>query len=842
MAVTSARGVLADLPAVRRFWRSRDDSRGVEQLLAFAEAGLSDQAALHLPTEVFGCRVVVLLGEPGVGKSTELDGLQSQAAGIGVPVQRIDLRSYGDEGRLLRALGEGSAARAVTEGAATSLLILDGLDESPLPMSQVSSLIEEGIRDIPSQVHVMVTCRTAAWPAALETALRRHAPDLGVFELLPLTRDQIDELATACGLDPSEFRQAVVAAGVEDLTRTPILLKLLLAEALGQADGAGGLPRSRAELFGRACRTLTADPDPYRSASDAAPPTDEILTVDGYLAVLGVFGDAAAFWTGSEWDAPAGDLAEADCVPATVTRWAGATGVPTEPITVAERHVRQALHTALFAGRGEHRLWFVHQTIGEYLAARTLIESGIREPQVRSLLGDREGLVAPQMQAVAAWLVALRPQQYRALIDNDPAAFVRSGGELTDPAYREVLAAALFDLANRHELTHIYDLDLRQVRYPGLADQVAHYVADRDAVPDARLLALRAARANNLRALAGNIAAVALDEHESPDLRYTAASVALDLDAPTTAPQLARLVKSGDTDPEVDPDDQLLGIGLTAALRAGEPVGGVLTRVRAPRAPNTFARYRRLLTQDLPAALSDPTLPMDDLFDAVQWAARIEGMAGNGQPSDLVDAAAPVLDRVLVTAISRAGEDARLASAASRLLLDRLARQQRVMVDRRDRANLSASQRHALLEAVLAAATATDIVWVAGRDLVRPEDLSWLVSRANAASDPSVVAAWALCAGLAFDPTEPSHRTIAAAVPADSILYREAFARALSGIDQQDPGAGTRATAAGPSVAELRASIADALSSDRADAFAVLCHRLLFRPDQGCQLLPHSRR
>ncbi len=833
MAVPSARSVLADLPAVERFWRSRDDSRGVEQLLAFAEAGLSDQAGLRLATETLDRRVVVLLGEPGVGKSTELDGLQSRAARTGVPVQRVDLRGYGDESRLLQALGDGAAARAVAQGTASSLLILDGLDESPLPMSQVSSLIEEGIQDLPAQVHVVVACRTAAWPAALETALRRHAPDLGVFELLPLTRDQVDELAVACGLDPGEFRQAVVAAGVEDLTRTPILLKLLLAEALGQADGAGGLPGSRAELFGRACRRLAADPDPYRGASDAAPPTDDVLTVGGYLAVLGIFGDAAAFWTGSDWEAPDGDLAEADCVPATVARWAGATGVPTEPITLAERHIRQALHTALFAGRGTSRLWFVHQTLGEYLAARALVESGVREPQVRSLLGDRDGLVAPQVQAVAAWLVALRPQQYRALIDNDPTAFVRSGGELTDPAYREVLAAALFELANRHELTHIYDLDLRQVRYPGLADQVARYVADRDAAPDARLLALRAARANNLRALAGDIADLALDERESPDLRSSAASVAFDLDAPTTATQLARLVQSGDTNPEVDPDDQLLGIGLTAVLRAGERPGGVLARLRAPRTPTMFGRYRRLLTQDLPAAVSDPTLPMDDLLDAVRWATRIESTAGNGRPSELVDTAGPVLDSILVTAISRAGEDARLAPAASRLLLDRLGRRQRVMVDRRDRAKLSAPQRHALLEAVIVAATSTDIVWLAGRDLVRPEDLPWLVGRTNAASDPAEVAAWALCAGLAFDPADLSHRRIAAAVAADSLLFREAFARALSGIDQQAADAGAQAAEAGPSVAELRASLADALSSDRADAFAVLCHRLLFQPDQA---------
>jgi len=838
VAGASARSVLAELPAVGRFWRSRDDTRGVEQLLALAEAGLAEQAGLCLASEAFERRMVVLLGEPGVGKSTELDGLEARAADSGVPSQRVDLRGYG-ESRLLQELGGGVAASAVVQGAASkSLLILDGLDESPLSLSHVSTLIEKGIEDIPPQVHVVVACRTAAWPTALESALRRQVPDLEVFELLPLTRDQVDELAAASGLAPTEFRRAVVVAGVEDLTRTPILLKLLLAEALRPADGTAGLPGSRAELFGRACRTLAAEPNPYRSASETPPPTDDVLSVAGYLAVLGTFGELAAFWTGSAWDAPAGDLAEADCVPATVTRWTGTTGVSTGPVTVGERHIRQTLHTALFSGQGESRLWFVHQAIGEYLAARHLIESGLRDTQVRSLLGDRDGLVAPQVQAVAAWLVALRPEQYRSLIENDPAAFVRSGGELTDPAYREVLAAGLFDLAARHELTHIYDLDLRQISYPGLADTVAQRLSDHDATPDARLLALRAARANNLRPLAGDIAAVALDDRESPDLRYTAGSVAFDLDAPATAPRLARLVESGDTDPEVDPDDQLLGLGLAAALRAGARLGGVLAKVRAPRTPNLVGRYWRLLTQELPAAVTDPSLRVDDLLDAVRWAARVESAIDDGQPSKLVDAAGRVLDAIVLTALSRAGEDPRLAPAASRLVIGRLTRRQRVMVDRHDRAKLSGPQRRALLEAVLAAATAADVgrrvVWLAGRELVRPEDLQWLVDRCGAASDPAEFAAWALYAGLAFDPADPSHRQVAATVPADSLLYREAFASALSNfLDPQEAGARPGPAPAGPSVAELRASLAEALSSDRADAFAVLCHRLLFQSDQA---------
>lgn len=44
-------------------------------------------------------------------------------------------------------------------------------------------------------------------------------------------------------------------------------------------------------------------------------------------------------------------------------------------------------------------MWLVPYTIGEYVVAG-LIESGIGEPKARSLLSDRDGLVAPRCAGV----------------------------------------------------------------------------------------------------------------------------------------------------------------------------------------------------------------------------------------------------------------------------------------------------------------------------------------------------------------------------------------------------------------------------------------------------------
>jgi hypothetical protein len=110
MSSGDARALLADLPPVRRLWRPRDDAHAIgtavwlaESELVAAAAGLVDvqKACSHACT--------VLLGEPGIGKSTELLGLVRQHSERGGIVQLVELRGVGDEQRLLGPVSKSGA-------------------------------------------------------------------------------------------------------------------------------------------------------------------------------------------------------------------------------------------------------------------------------------------------------------------------------------------------------------------------------------------------------------------------------------------------------------------------------------------------------------------------------------------------------------------------------------------------------------------------------------------------------------------------------------------------------------------------------------------------------------
>jgi hypothetical protein len=398
--------------------------------------------------------------------------------------------------------------------------------------------------------------------------------------------------------------------------------------------------------------------------------------------------------------------------------------------------------------------------------------------------------------------------------------------------YRQVLCEALFALACRHELTHLYDLDLRQISHPGLTDTVSQYLLDREAAWEARMLALLAARANNLRPLAGAIASVALNETEHSEVRYLAGSVALSLDSNTTATTVAQLAGAGDTDADVDPDDQLLGVGLAAALGAGEPLGAVLQRIREPRRRFMIGRYWRLLTQELPDAVRDSSRPVTDIVAAVAWAAAVES-ADAGSPA-VVEAAAKTLDAIVLASVDRSWEDPRLGPVTARLLLDRLDNRHQLLLDRDGRTKVTTEQRHLLLKAVIRAVADSNsgrhIMWLAAHELAQQEDLQLLVDLFHDAATPAEAEAWARCAGVIFNPALPEHGDIAEAVDQSGDLHRKAFAPALERPDNDRDD--TTTDEGGMSAAELKEWINEAIRLDTGQAFPSLCYRLHFQPDQ----------
>jgi hypothetical protein len=852
MSRSDARGWLADLPPVRRLWRPRDDAHPIDTAVWLAESELVAAAAGLVDVQrACSHACTILLGEPGIGKSTELLGFVRQHSGRGGIVQLIELRGFGDEQRLLDELGLGSVSTAA-ESPEHPVLALDSLDECPMPMGQVIELLKRALPALPRGAHLVVACRTAAWPPILEAVLRGYYTDVGVYELLPLTHSQVAELAAAAGLDPEAFRDAVADARVAPLTVSPNTLKLLLADALSWAgSGPLRLPGGQQELFDRACRRLAAEPNPYRQVSGSFRSPDEVVAVAGYLATIALFSGAAEFWIDPVEESPPGALAPAACGPASVA-WNDQESLRVGPLSVDQWLVREVLGTALFAGRGEERLGFVHQTIAEYLAARHLVSAGVPTQQVIALLRGRKGRLAPQVQAVAAWLIALAPDRYGHLLGDDPTAFIRSAVELPDPSYREILVNGLLDLASRYELSDIYGLDLNGLNYPGLAARLTDFLQDRAAPADVRMLAALVARANHLRELVPVLLERTLDDRQPVGLRGLFGNMALELGDLDTHRRLATLTgESADHDPE----DELFGLGLSASLRAGTSLGDFLPGLRPPREPDLFGSYRLLLISELPKRIADPRLDTAQLLAALAWAAELEDKAGtqgavptpDSSAGRLLDPMEPVLDAILQAGVAGCGDDERLLDATAGLLAVRLEHHSTILHDQRSQLpTVPTNSRHAIVAATRRELRNLSVhqsaAWPLHGVLILAEDLPWLINQALTTTDPEEAADWALYARWAFNLDDEHHIRLVLEIAPDTILYRQGFAnwrepvRLDSELADQLRRAHRRSPEPepeAPSASELRqrlVTILEATPDD--DTFTRLCQLLLFRPGQ----------
>ena len=140
-----------------------------------------------------GYRALALLGEPGIGKSSELKREHDRICAIaedGHPQSiYVDLKVSSSEEALRRRIFKSPAFGGWKAGTGDLFLHLDSLDEGMLRIDTLASLLAEELQAAPSgRLSVRIACRTAVWPAGtLGTAFTNIWGEaaVGVFELAP---------------------------------------------------------------------------------------------------------------------------------------------------------------------------------------------------------------------------------------------------------------------------------------------------------------------------------------------------------------------------------------------------------------------------------------------------------------------------------------------------------------------------------------------------------------------------------------------------------------------------------------------------------------------------------
>jgi hypothetical protein len=163
----------------RRFWvpRGNDPDLSDDGYLVDPDADRPGESSA-VPFDFIATHpVLVLLGEPGIGKTTAIASYRDQVAGAIInpreDVWFVDLSLYGSDALLDRRVFRSSRSKQL-KGADKAQIFFDGFDECLLRIPNLPGLLLEFLSGFPhTRMLLRIASRSADWSAELESGLRQ---------------------------------------------------------------------------------------------------------------------------------------------------------------------------------------------------------------------------------------------------------------------------------------------------------------------------------------------------------------------------------------------------------------------------------------------------------------------------------------------------------------------------------------------------------------------------------------------------------------------------------------------------------------------------------------------
>lgn len=527
-------------------------------------------------------RSVVVLGEPGMGKS-ELIGELGRAGGV-APVSAP---------RFMLSKSPGSY---VTSGCP---LLIDGLDEAIArdendALDRVLAQLEDA-----GCPRFVLSCRSREWQSrSLRSFKEIYGAEPLVVSIEEFTREEARAFWSSrrftSSVDP--VLDGLDEQGLSDLYRNPLTLSLL-----GRvADSGKSRPATRAELFGHVCELI------WREENDAGQNTqlaqigqEQALSSAGACMAAMIFGGVDAIRLGGIAERQEGEV------------WIG--DLENLP---GGADARSVVASKLFKSVGVGRAAPIHRVIAEFLGARWLAAQATTSLSRRRLLAQSHGggAVPSSLRGLHAWLAFHSPYLSARVIAADPFGLLRYGETaVLDAAQAAALLNALERLARADPYFRAQDWDARSAKglaQASLAPRIDAILADAGSNFHLRTLLLEAIKdtplALSLSAILEKLvlddaryygereeALIAVFAHRSRPFWQTAAQALVDQASEDSARLAGRLI-------------EMLGYDVADDLLASTLLAEIGLQVsQFPRAserqPIRFRRFETLVSELTPS-------------------------------------------------------------------------------------------------------------------------------------------------------------------------------------------------------------------------------------------------
>jgi hypothetical protein len=611
---------------------------------------------------------VVLLGEPGLGKSTivrqEVENANTRDPNS---VLLIDLRGYSSDHAVEEAVFKHPRFLAYAQSGTDSLtLYLDSLDELLLKESGAGQFIAQKLVGIdPKRLSLRIICRRAEWIPSLKSVLNSvYGPEaIGVYRLAPLTADNIIVAVNQSGCDGEYFLHEVISRKLQSLARKPLTFNLLISTFRHEQ----AFPSSDLDLMRRGCLTLAAETNLSRlEKGEVGTKSDvERLMIAERIAALCVLCSRQKIASTPD------SLTEPDRL--LVSDIIGSSNIRSDGV-VDVQSLREVLATALFSRIGPNDAEWDHRSFAEYLAANYLARHGLGAKILNEVLfADIHGKrrVPPQLVEFAGWLGRLRYEFKEELIKVDPIVLLRSDVSTISGHDSKRLASAILELMRKEVIEEeLFGAKLRLLDHEHFSYRVLPFLSHHSRV-DQRRVAIEIVEECKLLDLIDVLISIACERSESDHIRSYALRCVSRI-ADDGQKQSVRVLLSNYGD---DPDDEVKGAVLSCLwpkYLSSEELFQELTR---PKNESLFGSYSAFLHR----------VAQDDDFSLDQRGVRL-GLEWVRQNPELSGAYyfAEIRARIIKLAWEAVERSQTVCSSLAELVIDSIEKHQSVIPNDED--------------------------------------------------------------------------------------------------------------------------------------------------------------
>lgn len=572
--------------AAQALWQLRDSSDGV-----------SFDKIRHVPC-------LILLGEPGIGKTYALQDEQRQvdtriSSGADKTLWR-DLAGYHSIENVRAYLFENNSYRGWKAGAHRLTMFVDSVDQASIPVEHVIRCIASELDDADIwRLHLRLVCRDHEWSLTLADTLEhgwRGGDDteanVRVYQLAPLGPEDIRVAVDANSdniKDAELFLKEIESAGAWALATVPITLEMLLEEP-------EHLTSSRAGLYERGSRRLLRgrqapadlENDELKRQFDKASHIAAVMMLSRKHSV-----DVEA----DDVYESSSALAVSDLLPAGADK-------------NEERLLRDILGSALFNGTKE-RTW-AHQSFAEFFAALCLNNESVPVKEILNMTLAADEKFPPHLHDILRWLIEMEKgaNVLSEVIKRQPMLVLSSDlSHLTDDKFGKLFKEIL-NLDDPYVYSReAWNLGNFRAGHPSAKNVLLPYLTDIRRSPYLRRFVLDLVERLDIRDIDDVLLHIVLDENEDQVLRRFAARRLGDVGSAEAKLRLKPFIDGRNDDPE----DDLKGYALQALWPDYLTLDELFNAISPPKRQNYLGSYKVFLLEgsivdnvqavDLPIAL-----------------------------------------------------------------------------------------------------------------------------------------------------------------------------------------------------------------------------------------------